>query len=172
MFVGAEEFTAFYGRHYRLILTVAQQRLRGLSDAEDATAEVFRIAWAHHQSGGDLTLPWTYQVLRNVIGTEYRRAARTQDLYTRIAPTLAEEIVAPISEDAVSMQQSLYELPEPDREIIAMAYWEDLTSSEIAAILGCSSTAARLRLMRAKRKLRAVLDRERTHLQMSEEGER
>lgn len=89
----AEVFAHFYARHYRLVLTVAQQRLSGVADAEDVAAETFRITWAHHQSGGDLSLPWVYKVLRNIIGNEYQRVARSTELFTgsvgsaAIAPT-------------------------------------------------------------------------------------
>ncbi|RLP76770.1 hypothetical protein D9V32_03770 [Mycetocola tolaasinivorans] len=57
-------FAEFYSRHYRAILTVAQQRLARVADAEDAASETFRITWAHHLDGGELSLAWAYCVLR------------------------------------------------------------------------------------------------------------
>jgi len=78
------EFAEFYGQHYRLILTVAQQRLQVFADAEDVTAEVFRVAWSHHQSGNELHLAWLYQVLRNMIGNQYRKEERTAALQRRL----------------------------------------------------------------------------------------
>lgn len=70
--MAVETFVDSYKRYYRLVLTVAQQRLVGHGGAEDVTAEVFRIVWSHHQGGGELSLPWVYQTLRNVVGNEYR----------------------------------------------------------------------------------------------------
>lgn len=38
-----------------------------------------------------------------------------------------------------------------------MVYWEDLTNAETAGVLGCSVAAVRLRLFRARERLRAQL---------------
>jgi RNA polymerase sigma factor (sigma-70 family) len=154
--VAAEIFTSFYQRYYRLILTVAQQRLPSLSDAEDVTGEVFRIAWNHHNGGNELTLPWLYQVLRNVIGNEYRRVARADQFSRRFGPMALDSIVD-LNDDAIEMRQAIQQLPIADRELIYMTYWEDLTGQEIAGILGCSPVTVRVRLMRARKKLKAVL---------------
>ena len=79
--------------------------------------------------------------------------------------SLTGEVVLPCSrctEDALAVVNARFEdfeeLPEDDRELIYMAYWEDLKRNEMAAILGCSATAVRLRLMRAKRRLKTLVD--------------
>ena len=43
--------------------------------------------------------------------------------------------------------------------MLALAYWEELTGPQIAKVLGCSSTAARLRLYRARKRLTRLLER-------------
>ncbi|WP_298945030.1 RNA polymerase sigma factor [uncultured Microbacterium sp.] len=154
-----ETFADFYSRYYRLILTVAEQRLGGVSDAEDITAEVFRIAWTHHTAGNTLTLAWVYQVLRNVIGNEYRRRVRADQLVDQIGSVLwLNNALASGTDDAAHLRRTLLGMAEEDRELLYMAFWEDLTRTEIAGILGISPGAARVRLTRAKRKLRARLD--------------
>jgi len=158
--VGAESFTDFYRQHYRLILTVAQQRLGGHSDAEDITAEVFRIAWMHDADGHELTLRWAYQVLRNVIGNEYRRVARGAKLTDRTSAAFLEHLVESATDDALAVRRAIEDLPPDDREMLSMAYWEDLTGQEIASILGCSAVTARVRLLRARRKLKTLLNSE------------
>lgn len=157
-----ESYTDFYNRHYRLILTVAEQRLGGFSDAEDITAEVFRIAWMHHQQGNELSLPWVYRVLRNVIGNEYRRRDRVGSLIDRAGDDLwLDNLMRRSPEEVVSIRQVLLTLPLDDRELLYMAFWEDLTRAEMAEILGITSGALRVRLTRAKRRLKHLLaDRE------------
>lgn len=149
-------FAEFYRQHYRLVLTVAQQRLASFPDSEDAAAEVFRIAWTHYCAGGDLTLPWLYQTLRNVIGNRYRSIRRQEALTERLT---TEGGISPAPrDDNDDLYLALSELKEDDREVLAMHYWEDLTGREIAGILRVSETAVRLRIMRAKRRLRRQLD--------------
>jgi RNA polymerase sigma-70 factor (ECF subfamily) len=46
-----------------------------------------------------------------------------------------------------------------DRELLALAVWEELDAGEIATVLGCSRNAARIRLHRARRRLTSELRR-------------
>lgn len=155
-----EAFAAFYQRNYRVVLTVAEQRLRGHTDAEDITAEVFRVAWRYAHDGNELSLSWVYQVLRNMVGNEYRRIARTDQMIEDAGPLLVANVVESASDDALDIREAMKLLPAEDRELLHMAYWEDLTGDEMAEILGCGRTAIRVRLTRAKKKLRAALEGE------------
>jgi RNA polymerase sigma factor (sigma-70 family) len=44
-------------------------------------------------------------------------------------------------------------LLEDDREVLALAGWEELDRAQIAVVLGCSRNAVRIRLHRARRRL-------------------
>jgi RNA polymerase sigma-70 factor (ECF subfamily) len=48
-------------------------------------------------------------------------------------------------------------LREDEREVLMLTAWEDLSSKEAAAVLKCSPTAYRIRLHRARLRLRAAL---------------
>lgn len=141
------------------------RRLGSLSDAEDATAEVFRLALIHYRTTGELRLRWVYRTLHHVIGNEYRRRSRQPDSLD--AHLLAGWDLADAShpDDAIAARQALTGLGDTDRELIFMAYWEDLTPAEIAAALGCAEVTARVRLHRARHRLR-----ERLLDQSSEQG--
>jgi RNA polymerase sigma factor (sigma-70 family) len=154
-----ESFERFYRQHYSLILSVAHQRLGVFGDAEDATAETFRIAWDYYQCGNELTLAWTYQVLRNVIGNQYRSRRRREALKVKIAQLEIEPTgeFASLAEDRIAILKAMTELSEPEQELLRMAYWEDFSGKEIAEILNCSPTAARIRLTRARKHLLAIL---------------
>ena len=92
-------FDDFYERHYRLFLSIAQQRLEDLGNAEDITAELFKIAWSHYRAGNALTISWAYGVLRNLIGDEYRRLARRRRFLSLAGPLFASDVVdCPIGE--------------------------------------------------------------------------
>jgi len=152
----ADEFRAFYRAHYGVILTVAEQRLDTRQAAEDATADVFQIAWRRFSSEeAALSLPWVYQVLRNVVGTEYRRRERASRALDRLAEDQADP---PAHDERIDVRDALGKLPEPERELLFMAYWEDLTQDEIAGILGITHGALRVRLTRARARLRDALE--------------
>lgn len=156
--MSSDAFTSFYKRYYRLILTVAQQRLRGSAEAEDVTAEVFRIVWKNYVDGNEPSLPWAYRVLRNVIGNEYRRLSRADQFHLRADMILMKEFEDPAGDDAIEVRRAVDTLTGEDRELIRMAYWEDLTGQEIAGVLGCAVVTVRVRLFRARQRLKARLE--------------
>ncbi|MFC6354586.1 RNA polymerase sigma factor [Luethyella okanaganae] len=154
-----DAFALFYGSNYELLLSVAQQRLSGLADAEDVTHETFRVAWMHHLEGNELTLSWIYRVLRNIIGNEYQRLVRSEQLRQQVLPLYVEQVLSIDDDDALEVRRCMNDLREEDRELLFMAYWEDLTRHEMAEILGTSVVSVRVRLLRARRALEAWLSK-------------
>ena len=51
-------------------------------------------------------------------------------------------------------------LAETDREVLRLVAWEDLSSEDAAAVLGCSVTAFKVRLHRARRRLLRIAEAE------------
>ena len=152
---GHEVFSGFYRQYYRAILTVAHRRLGSLTEAEDITAEVFHIAWRHYQQGGELSLSWAYQVLRNKIGEEYRRSRRARALSAKLETYTLPPVVHEHDVEALDSRRVLEALPEKTRELLKMAYWEDLSPNEIGQMLGISAATIRVRLLRARRQFKA-----------------
>src|SRR5581483_625306 len=56
------------------------------------------------------------------------------------------------------LRQALRSLSPLDREALLLTAWEDLTPTQAARALGINPTAFRVRLLRARRRLRAALD--------------
>ena len=153
----SEDFGTFYRVHYSMILATVSRRVNDRSTAEDLTSEVFKVAWAHYQSDGDLTLAWLYTVARNVVGNEYRRTLRSSALTTKLTGH-AFEAVHETDSTTADTRRAMMKLKEADREILFMAYWEDLTGNEIAEILGCKVPTVWVRLNRARAALRNHLE--------------
>jgi RNA polymerase sigma factor (sigma-70 family) len=130
-------FSGFYRAHYSLIMATSERRLADHAAAEDATAEVFRVAWQHYEGGAELTLPWLYVVARNVIGSEYRRRSRMTALVDKVSSdTITAGIEGGDDEVGAELRAAMLRLKSSDREILFMAYWEDLSGAEIGEILG------------------------------------
>lgn len=82
---------------------------------------------------------------------------------------LAERLASPVSGPSAGLRRRersdrvravLDRLPERDREILVLRYLEDLTTAEAAAALGVSEGTAKVRLLRALRRLRELLHEE------------
>jgi DNA-directed RNA polymerase specialized sigma24 family protein len=57
-----------------------------------------------------------------------------------------------------SSPSALGRLTHDDRELLTLVAWDGLRADQAAAVLGISAAAARQRLVRARRRLRAELD--------------
>lgn len=149
----AKRFAVFYRSHYSLILSTCFRRLGNRSAAEDAAAEVFRIVWQRYSKEAP-TLPTLYTIARNVVGNEYRRATRSRALQSRL-----NELSPPHEQESegVEVREALLSLRPSDRELLYMAYWEDLSAKEIGAIIHVSPGAVWVRLSRAREALREAL---------------
>ena len=55
------------------------------------------------------------------------------------------------------MRACLTSLPPEDREVLMLAGWEGLSATAMGQVLGCSPTAARIRLHRARARLKAAM---------------
>jgi len=64
----------------------------------------------------------------------------------------AGSIEARSDQDAI--QAVLREVPPNHRDVLVLRYFQDMSVSEIAEVLGCTETAAKVRLHRARAKFR------------------
>ncbi|MGK5552678.1 RNA polymerase sigma factor [Actinomadura kijaniata] len=150
-------FTRLYDQWYGHVLAYARRRVQEHT-ARDVTAETFLVAWRRLDEVPDDPLPWLYGVARRVLANETRRAARADRLAGKVArqpvqhgPDAAERVTGVIDD-------VLTALPEADRELLRLLAWEDLSTAQAAKVLGCRPATLAVRLHRARRRLRALLD--------------
>ena len=131
----------------------AYARRRGSRDADAVAAEAMTIAWRRLADvPEDDPRPWLYATARNLLLAERRRSPST-------AGTTAEAVEpAPeLNEIDPELWAALRSLSQLDREALLLVAWEDLTPTRAAQALGINPTAFRVRLLRARRRLRAAL---------------
>lgn len=143
------EFEHFYREHYGSILATAHLRLGDYADAQDITAEVFRVVWQRCQDGSSTTLPSAYQTLRNLTGNEYRRRRRSQSLVEKLT-AITNRHAAEKSPADIDLLRAVNELKEAERELLYLAYWADIELKDIAAIFGVRASTLRMRLKRLR----------------------
>ncbi len=142
--------------HTAAVLAYALRRT-SRDDAADVVAETFLVAWRRLDDVDEPTaLPWLYAVARNVLLSQQRAARRQQAIAERVAAGLPEPGETPSGSPRVL--DALAALSEGEREVLMLAAWEELSSREAARVLGCSATAYRIRLHRARKRLRERLD--------------
>jgi RNA polymerase sigma-70 factor (ECF subfamily) len=142
--------------HTAAVLAYALRRT-SREDAADVVAETFLVAWRCLDDIDEPTaLPWLYAVARRVLLSQQRATRRQQAIAQRVAAGLPEAPEPPFGSPRVL--EALAALSEAEREVLMLAAWEELSSSEAARVLGCSATAYRIRLHRARRRLRERLD--------------
>lgn len=97
------------------------------------------------------------------------RSARRRDRLTeRLREELRCQVPAHFTPEAEPFLAALADLPEPDRELLTLIGWEELAPSEAAQALGITPATVRVRLHRARRRLRARLGERRADPQETE----
>ncbi len=140
----------------------AYARRRGSRDADGIAAEAMSIAWRRLADvPRDDPLPWLYATARNLLLAE-RRAT------SRVAASEPEPSVpAPdLQELDVQLDRALRSLRPTDREALLLVAWEDLAPTQAARALGLNPAAFRVRLLRARRRLRDARDEARRPAQL------
>jgi len=158
-----ERFSGLYEEHYEHVLRYALRR----TDAEmarDVAAETFTVAWRRLEQLPAEPLPWLYGVARRVLANELRGQHRRDRLTSRlelagsvagvptVQPDHAEEVTT-----FTHIRATMAKLSPRDQEVLQLIAWEDLDIADAAKVLGCSNTACKVRLHRARRRLELML---------------
>lgn len=155
-------FRELYQANYERILGYALRRGASAEDAADVAAETFLVAWRRLEQvpAGEEARSWLYGVARRVLGNHRRGVLRRAKLTGRLAEDIARfDRLATPTPDGVGARSAFEALRPADREILGLATWEGLGTAELAAALGCSPNAAKIRLHRARRRLLRELAR-------------
>jgi RNA polymerase sigma-70 factor, ECF subfamily len=147
-----------YRQHRRPILAYLA-RLTDRESAEDLCQETFLKAlrgWAQHDPSGS-AVAWLYRIATNTAYDHlrrHRRAALTPLVEALALPSAnAPELRLDESEP---VRSALAQLPARYRVPLLLQVCAGHSLSEIAAILGCSSSAVKMRLLRARERFRQV----------------
>jgi RNA polymerase sigma-70 factor (ECF subfamily) len=156
-----DAFRELYQATYDDLLCFVERRVH-LAVADDVVAEVFTTAWrrftdvpvAHAEARA-----WLFTVAHNMLRNRHRSDHRQQSLALRI---LREPATTGAAEDddvaaRVDLVRSWQRLSPADQQVLTLTVFEDLTGAQAATVLGISRPAFSLRLLRARRRLRRLL---------------
>jgi RNA polymerase sigma factor (sigma-70 family) len=141
-------FIAIHKDSYPRVYRFVRRRVESAEMAEELAADVFRVVWQRWSDGQEPEMPWLLTIARNLVGNAYRSRDRQQALQDRLRS--AAVVRFGDESDNVAVQDALARLREKDRDILQLAYWDELSIAEIAGVLQCSQSAAKVRLHRAR----------------------
>jgi RNA polymerase sigma factor (sigma-70 family) len=144
-------FTALYRENYGRVLRFVERRVGDRTEAEDVTADIFRIAWDKAAQGVALSPGWLFVTAHNTVHNHRRAAERAARLHRSAAADLATRTQIATENTADAVHATLADLDEQHRDILRFHYWDGLSAREIAEVLGVSVSAVWVRLHRARR---------------------
>jgi RNA polymerase sigma-70 factor (ECF subfamily) len=152
----------YAGTLYRVAYSV----LRNAADAEDAVQETYLRVLRHRDGLDEIRDPrvWLVRIVWNVVLDRKRRAKtrpETDDIadLARMLPAsglTAEERVAS-AQHHEHVLRAVRQLPEKEQRVLILSAFEELSSVEIAQVLGTTESTIRSRLFRARKLLSALL---------------
>lgn len=149
--MGSERELAFIAVHkesYPRVYRFVRRRVESAEVAEELAADVFRVAWQKWGDGPRTDPAWLFTVARNLIGNAYRSRDRQLALQEKLRS--ASELRSGAESEDLVVHGVMAALRENERDILQLAYWDEMSMAEIAGVLECSESAARVRLHRAR----------------------
>ena len=162
---------ALVSQYAGTLYRVAYSVLRNASDAEDAVQEAFVRVLRHRETLHEVRdqRVWLIRIVWNVVLDRKRRMKtrpETDDVaeLARVLPAAglsADELVAAAQHHA-HVLACVEQLPAKERQVLMLSAFEELTSVEIASVLGISESSVRSRLFRARNLMAGLLDHTRS----------
>ena len=146
---------------YRRVYALCQSRLISRSDAEDATQETFArgLARIDELRSNAAIGAWLRQIARNVCVDIIRRQTvrRTSPLDVQAMPADAHHDPTSDRDQREHLMRLINALPDSNREIVLLHYYEDMTYEQMADWLGIARSTVSERLSKARYLLKTQL---------------
>ncbi len=173
-----ELFELFYREHVEAVQRFVARRVGDPEHAAELTAEIFLavIDSAHrYRPREGEPRAWLHGIARVVVAKDRRRRGRERVREERFsaAALFDEEDATRMDErlDAAARARDLYaamdQLPEAERAVLELVALDELTVAEAAAAIGVLPVTARVRLHRARGRLRSELQAAETETRTS-----
>jgi RNA polymerase sigma-70 factor (ECF subfamily) len=164
-----EAFGDLTRRYQRLVFRIVGGFLRNPEDVKEVAQETFLRAFEGLQGfrPGSPFRPWIARIATRASYDRLRQRRRTSEVAWEDLPpaeqTAAVDLAAgvgPADRAAVRdlVERAMAFLPPKDRMVLVLADALGFSGAEVAQAMGCSSLAGRIRLHRARRAMRKVVE--------------
>lgn len=149
-----ESFESFYRREFRSVVALAYALSGSRSGAEDLAQEAFIAAHGRWDRISLYEKPeaWVRRVLSNKAVSAHRTRAAEARAMARVASHRAVPLpeMEPADEEFWAKVRAL---PQNQARAITLHYLEDRSVAEIAEVIGCSASTAKVHLFRGRQRL-------------------
>ena len=152
---------------YRDVYTLCLRILGDPHDAAEATQDAYLKAWRGLSGfrGDSMFETWLYRVASNSALSKHRSRRRRQSHEAGVQDEVLTELPASGSVEATAgarievqaLEAALAKLPEQHRTAVVLRDVYGMNIEEIATQLGISETAAKVRVHRARKKLKELI---------------
>jgi RNA polymerase sigma-70 factor, ECF subfamily len=169
-------FEALYRKYLAQVYSYAFYELGDHHDAEDATERTFVAALTNLHRFEERARPedgrgastfrvWLFRIARNVVAdrqrARYRRPEEQLEAASAVASTADPSAEVVRREEASAAWQAVARLPGDRRRAVVLRFVDEMSTAEIAGVLGRSEGAVRVLIHRALRTVARDLDGER-----------
>ncbi len=154
-------FDALFARYAPILLRIMRRRLRNDDDANELVQQTFLQM---HRGRNDFEAgrklrPWLMTIAFNLQRELYRRKQRRPETPLESEPAAPSSDREPLEKAAQAelLRAALAKLPEGQRQVIELHWFEELSFPEVAEILGVTVSAVKVRAHRGYKALRQAL---------------
>ena len=165
----SETITALVAQYSATLYRVAYSVMRNAAEAEDAVQEAFLRVLKHREKLDEIhdLRVWLIRITWNVVLDKKRRSKtrpENDDIadYVRVLPSsdrgADESLIS--SQEHARILMFIDRLPHKEREALLLSAVQELSTVQIATVLGTTESSVRSRIFRARRELSALLEKE------------
>lgn len=154
---------SFYDAYHARVYAFALKRLSNSADATEILNEVMHEVWRHAArfEGRSRPLTWVLGIAHHKVIDRLRRRSHTDhdeldlDHTADDAPGMSEAMAG--VQDAERVRRCVDRLPDTQRLVIQLAFYDDLSYSEISEIMHIPTGTVKTRVFHAKQVLKRCL---------------
>jgi RNA polymerase sigma-70 factor (ECF subfamily) len=155
-------FGELFSRYAPMLLRIMRRRLRSAEDADELVQQTFlQMHRARNDfDAGRKLRPWLMTIAFNLQRELFRKRQRRPEAPLDTEPLAPSSDRTPF-EKAVRAEQlrnALASLPEAQRVVIELHWFDELSFPEVAEVLGLTVSAVKVRAHRGYKALRGVLE--------------
>ncbi len=160
-----EAFKELFARYAPKLMRLTIRHLRSEELAKEVVQQTFfQMHAARRDFRQDRKLrPWVFTIAMNLVREHYRKKKRRKETVLEEAREPAvEQERGPIEsrQRAQALRSALERLPESQREVVELHWFDERPFAEVAQIVGSTEGAVRVRAHRAYKRLKELLAKE------------